>query len=88
MSIMALLEKQIKDPTRVNIFSFSARNESMFQIDSVTHMEELLKRRCRTKDLYDSEIHYGLSQGRLAEREKDGTINRGIHPTTIARKQI
>lgn len=86
MTIMNLLEKQIKDPPRITIFSSSARNESMFQIDSVVCMEEQLKQRCRAKDLYDSEIHYGLSQGRRSEQNRDGLINRGTHPTSLTRK--
>lgn len=86
MTIMNLLEKQIKDPPRITIFSISARIESMFPIDSVVHMEEQLKQRCRKKDLYDSEIHYGLSQGRRSEQNRDGFINRGTYPTTSTRK--
>lgn len=86
MTIMNLLEKQIKDPTRIMIFSTSARTESMFSIDSVVDMEENIKHRCRKKDLYDSEIHYGLSQGRRSEQNRDGFINRGIYPTTSTRK--
>lgn len=85
MTIMALLEKQVKYP-QSSLTSFD-----MSRISAVAkseHLEKQILTRGRTKDLYDSELHYGLDKGRLAETDGTGYINRGVPVTARTRNQV